>query len=116
VSYRDQSTARRFDKGASRDARSRDAFRGRAETGRQDLARGGADTGSFGRGKAQKQRDTGGFERTGTKKRADRSAFGGYERGSRTRDYSSRGRKSMSSSRASGRSGMSRGGGGRGRR
>jgi len=116
VSYRDQSTAQRFDKGASRDARSREAFRGRAETGRQDLARGGADTGSLGRGGAQKRRDAGGFERSGSKKRSGGSAFGGYERGSRTKDYSGRGRKSMSSSRSGGRSGMSRGGGGRGRR
>src|SRR5512136_1703367 len=43
VSYRDQGTAQKFDRGASRDAASRDAFRGRAESGRQDIARGGAD-------------------------------------------------------------------------
>ncbi len=116
VSYRDKSTAQRFDKGASRDARSREAFRGRAKTGRQDLARGGANTGSLGRGGAQKRRGSGGSERAGIKKRADKSAFGGYKKGSRTKNYSSRGRKSMSSSRARGKSGMSRRGGGRGRR
>jgi hypothetical protein len=43
VSYRDQGTAQKFDRAASRDAASRDAFRGRAEAGRQDIARGGAD-------------------------------------------------------------------------
>ena len=134
VSYRDQSTAGKFDRGASRDAQSREAFRGRAEAGRQDLARGGADksrdrsagsrqdlkgradTGSRGRDGTQKRKDTGGFERKGTKQHANKSAFGGYEKGSRTKASSSRGRKSMSSSRAGGRSGMSRGGGGRGRR
>ena len=42
VSYRDQGTAQKFDRGASRDAKSREAFRGRAESGRQDIARGGA--------------------------------------------------------------------------
>ena len=132
VSYRDQSTAKKFDKGASRDAKSREAFRGRAETGRQELARGGSgksrdrsagssqdlksrgDKGSLGQGGTQKQRDTGGFERSGSRQRADKSAFGGYEKGSRTKDSSSRGRKSISSSRSSGKSGMSHGGGGRG--
>ena len=106
VSYRDQSTAKKFDRGASRDAKSREAFRGRANAGRQDLARGGT----------QKGRDTGGFERTGTKQRTDKSAFGGYEKRSRTKHSSSRRRKSMSSSRAGGRSRMGRGGGARGRR
>ena len=130
VSYRDQSTAKKFDRGASGQAQSREAFRGRAEAGRQDLARGGADqfrdrsaggrkdfqsrsdTGSLDRGKAQQRKSTGGFERTETRQRADKSAFGGYERGSKTRESSHRGRESMSSSRARGGSGMSRRGSG----
>jgi len=130
VSYRDQSTAKKFDRGASGKAQSRKAFRGRAEAGRQDLARGGADkfrdrsaggrkdfqsrsdTRSFDRGKAQQRKSTGGFERTETRQRADKSAFGGYERGSQTRKSSHRGRESMSSSRTRGGSGMSRGGSG----
>jgi uncharacterized membrane protein YgcG len=130
VSYRDQSTAKKFDRGASGQAQSREAFRGRAEAGRQDLARGGADqfrdrsaggrkdfqsrsdTGSLDRGKAQQRKNTGGFERTETRQRADKSAFGGYERGSKTRESSHRGRESMSSSRTRGGSGMSRGGSG----
>jgi hypothetical protein len=128
VSYRDPSTAQKFDRGASREAQSREAFRGRAEAGRQDLAKGGADqfrdhsaggrkdlqnrsdTGSLGRGDAQQRRDTGGIERTETRQQADKSAFGGYERGSQTRESSHRGRESMSSSRTRGGSGMSRGG------
>lgn len=127
VSYRDPSTAQKFDRGASRGAQSREAFRGRAEAGRQDLAKGGADQfrdrsagarqdsqsrldkGSLARGESQQRRDAGGFDRPGTQQRADRSAFGGYERGSQTRDFSSRGRESMSSSRGGG---MNRGGGG----
>jgi len=44
ASYRDQGTARRYGGQSATDAaRSRDAFRGRAEAGRQDIARGGAD-------------------------------------------------------------------------
>ena len=130
VSYRDQSTAQKFDRGASREAQSREAFRGRAEAGRQDLAKGGADqfrdrsagsrkdshsrgdTGSLDRSKAQQRKDTSGFERTGTRQRADKNAFGGYERGSQARKSSHRGRESMSSSRTRGGSGTSRGGGG----
>ncbi len=129
VSYRDKSTAQKFDRGASGQAQSREAFRGRAEAGRQDLARGGADqfrdrsaggrkdfqgrsdTGSLDRSKAQQRKSTGGFERTETRQRADKSAFGGYERGSKTRESSHRGRESMSSSHTRGGSGGSRGGG-----
>lgn len=131
VSYRDQGTAQKFDRGASRDTQSREAFRGRAETGRQDLARGDADqfqdrsgggsrgsqdrpnADSIDRGDAQQRRDSGGIDRGGGEQRTDRSAFGSYDRGSQTRDSSSRGHQSMSSSRSGG-GGMSRGGGGRG--
>lgn len=134
VSYRDQGTAQKFDRGASRDAKSRESFRGRAETGRQDIARGGADefrgrseggrqdstarrdAGSSGRGGAQQRKDSSGIDRAGGKKGADKSAFGGYDRGSKTRDSSNRGHKSMSSSRAGGSRGAGggrRGGGGR---
>jgi len=133
VSYRDKATAQKFDRGAARDAQSRDGFRGRAEAGRQDLARGGADqfrggaggrgrdmqgradTGSLGKSPTQQPRQSGGFERSSASQVSDRSAFGGYEKGSRTQSHSSRGRESMSSSRGGG--GSSRGGGrGGGRR
>jgi hypothetical protein len=43
VAYRDQGTAQRFNRGTNAQAAaSREAFRGRAEKGRQELARGGA--------------------------------------------------------------------------
>lgn len=132
VSYRDQGTAQKFDRGASKDVQSREAFRGRAETGRQDLARGDADqfrdrsgggsrgsqdrpeAGSMDRGNAQQRKDSGGIDRAGSTQRTDKSAFGSYDRGSQTRDSSSRGHQSISSSRSGG-GGMSRGGGGGGR-
>jgi hypothetical protein len=119
VSYRDQGTAQRFDRGSSRNAQSRDAFRGRAEAGRQDIAKGGAD--QF-RGRSDSSRQgssgrsqVGSLDHGGSQRSTDRSAFGGYERGSQTMDSSSRGRQSLSSSRAgSAGEGMSRSGGGGG--
>jgi len=129
VSYKDQATAQKFDRGASKNVQSREAFRGRAEAGRQDIARGDADqfrdrsgsgsrgsqnrpdVGSMDRGAAQQRKDSGGIDRAGGGQRTDKSAFGSYDRGSQTRDSSNRGRQSMSSSRAGG--GGGRGGGGR---
>ncbi len=135
VSYRDQATAQKFDRGASRDAHSREAFRGHAEAGRQDIAQGGADQfrgrsevsrrdssafkdmGTRDRGGDQQRRDASGFDRGATQRSPNRSAFGGYERGRETRDFSSRGHQSLSSSWAGDRSGgMSRMGGGHGGR
>jgi hypothetical protein len=131
VSYKDQATAQKFDRGASKNVQSREAFRGRAEAGRQDIARGDADqfrdrsgsgsrgsqnrpdVGSMDRGAAQQRKDSGGIDRAGGGQRTDKSAFGSYDRGSQTRDSSNRGRQSMSSSRAGG--GGGRGGGRRGR-
>ncbi len=44
VSYRDQATAQRYNRASTNQAvKSREAFRGRAEAGRQDIARGDAD-------------------------------------------------------------------------
>ncbi len=109
ASYRDQGTAQKFGRGSSSEAvRSRDAFRGRAEQGRQDLSRG-----SGGRGGQASVSQRGGRE----------SAFGGGQRGSDVRQQSSRGRSSRESmsSRGGGSSrsqgfsgGGSRGGGSRG--
>ena len=131
VSYGDQATAQKFDRGASKDAQSREAFRGRAETGRQDLARGDADqfrgrsegrqdssarkdAGSLDRSGTQQRGDASGLDRGATQKSSDRSAFGGYERGSQTRESSSRGHQSLSSSSSGSRGGgMSRPSGGR---
>jgi len=127
VSYRDQATAQKFNRVSTNEAiQSRDDFRGRAETGRQDIARGGAE-------QVRGRQDAG--QRTGVEGRAETrpaggrdasgprgSAFSGMDQGgSATRDYSNRGsssRQSMSSGSrgGSGFSGAaSRGGGGGGR-
>jgi hypothetical protein len=118
VSYRDKDTAQKFNKAASRDVQSREAFRGRAEAGRQDIARGGADQfrdrsatgrqdsqvrrdkGSPDRGGAQQRKEPSRMDRSAAQQRSDRGAFGGYDRGSKTKDFSSRGHQSVSSSRA----------------
>ena len=135
VSYRDQDTAQKFDRGASRDAKSRESFRGRAEAGRQDIARGGADdfkgrtgggrqdtaarrdTGSRGGSGAQQRKSSTGLDRSGGRQGTGSSAFGGYDKGSKTRNSSNRGHQSMSSSRSGGSRGSSssRGAGGGGR-
>jgi hypothetical protein len=114
VSYRDPATGQRYNRASTNEAvTSRENFRGRAEAGRQDMARGGAD--------ALKGRQDAG-QRSGVEGRADtRPAAGGRDvsgerssafsdmgrDGSATRDFSNRGgssRQSMSSG--------SRGGGG----
>ena len=120
VSYRDERTAEKFGRGEARDAQSREAFRGRAEAGRQDLALGGAqefrdrsaggrqdsaarrEAGSFDGMGSQQRRESGGTDRAGAQRRSEGTAFGGYDRGSQTRDFSSRGHRSMSSARARG--------------
>jgi hypothetical protein len=76
VAYRDQGTAQRFNRGTNAQAvASREAFRGRAESGRQELAHGRADR--IGQGGAQ--------DRAGAGSRAggvgDRSVLSGRESG-----------------------------------
>ena len=127
VSYRDQATGQKFNRASTNEAvQSRENSRGRAEAGRQDMARGGAD--QF-RG-SQDASQRGGLEgKTGTREAGGRdlsgqkgSALSGMDRsGSATRDASNRGsssRQSMSSG-GGGGGGMSgaasRGGGGGGR-
>ncbi len=115
ASYRDQGTANKFGKGAStRDVQSRDAYRGRDQGGRQDIASGGR--GQVSDRSAGGRQDTGSFDRGGAGTGRDSGAFGGADRGSQTRDFSSRGNSSLSSSRGGGGGGssMSRGGGGGG--
>jgi hypothetical protein len=106
AAYRDNATAQKFNRGASSEAvKSREAFRGRAEQGRQDIGRGGAD--QFKGRQDAGQRGGSGADRGG-------GAFSGMDRGSGARDFSSRGsssRQSMSGG-GSGFSGGSRGGGG----
>jgi hypothetical protein len=109
ASYRDQGTAQKFNRGTSSDAaKSREAFRGRSEQGRQDLARGGGDRGSFDRG-----------DRTGQPSASDRggrdSAFGGSQRGSEAKQQSDRGRSSRESASSRGGSGSRGAGSGAGR-
>jgi hypothetical protein len=54
VQYRDQGTQQRYNKAGNPQAtQSREAFRGRAEQGRQDLSRGGAGSGAQGGARAQ---------------------------------------------------------------
>lgn len=125
VSYRDEKTAEKFNRGAGGEAaKSREAFRGRAETGRQDLSRGGTDQfkgrqeagqrgnaaqpkqNVSGRNAAQaKQSVSGGTANKG-------GAFSGMDRGSSARDFSSRGQSSRESmSRGIGSSGVGGGAG-----
>jgi len=101
AAYRDNKTAQKFNRGASSDAvRSREAFRGRAEQGRQEISRGGAD-------QFKGRQDAG--QRGGSDGRG--GAFSGMDRGnSATRDFSSRGQSSRQSisSGSAGSSGGSR--------
>ncbi|MGE5301354.1 MAG: DUF3300 domain-containing protein, partial [Acidobacteriota bacterium] len=118
VSYRDNTTARQFNRASSMDAiKSRENFRGRAEAGRRDLSRGGADqfkgrqtTGQRG---SQKM-DRGGFSSMQTNRG---SALSGMDRGGKaTRDMRSRGSSSRQSMSRGGGGGSRGGGGGRGGR
>jgi hypothetical protein len=119
TAYRDPGTAQKFNRASTNDAvKSREEFRGRAEQGRQDLARGGAD--QF-KGRADAgQRDLSSANRAATRDVSSRGssgrggAFEGMERGSSAKNNSSRGSASRQSmSRPSG-GGASRGGGARG--
>ncbi|HET6515559.1 MAG TPA: DUF3300 domain-containing protein [Thermodesulfovibrionales bacterium] len=117
VAYRDQGTAQKYNRASTNQAvQSRENYRGRAEAGRQDIARGGADQFKGQRGGQQPRAGTtgaGGRDYSGQKS----NALSGMDRGgSATRDMSNRGsssRQSMSSgSRGGGGGGGSRGGGG----
>jgi hypothetical protein len=119
VAYKDQGTAQKYNRGTgSEAAKSREAYRGKAETGRQDISRGGADqmrSGSSGsRQGVAAPRNTSSMDRGGTQAKANKSAFGSSAGGAQTRSASSRGNQSMSSSRGGG--GGARGGGGGRRR
>ncbi len=125
VAYRDQGTAQKFNRASTNDSiKSREEFRGRAEQGRQDLARGDAD-----RFKGQTRPET---AQRGSFSSADRpspssrdissrpsssnrgGAFEGMDRGSSARNYSNRGSSSRQgmSRPSGGMGGGSRGGGG----
>lgn len=121
VSYRDQGTAQKFNRANTSDSiKSREDFRGRADAGRQDLARGGAgDRGGAGAGGgASKLGGGGGADRGGSGSRG--GAFEGIGGGgSSAKSASQRGSASRSSGGGGGRSGGGgggRSGGGGGRR
>jgi len=104
VQYRDTATQQRFGGGAKPGVDSREAFRGRAEQGRQEIARdGGAE--KFGQPGGIGTRDAGAGNRAG-----GAGAFDGVGNGAQTRDFSSHGATSRSSA------GFSGGGGGGGMR
>ena len=125
VAYRDKATAQKFNRGGSAEtARSREAFRGRADQGRQDLSRGaGGQRGGFEGGARAGTREAGRQNLSGGRGGDRGGAFGGVDRGSSARDFSNRGqssRRSMSGGGGGGSrggsGGGSRGGGGGGRR
>jgi hypothetical protein len=142
VSYRDQGTAQKFNRASTNDAiKSREQFRGRAEQGRQDIARGGVsdragqggvgDRAGGGQGLGGDRGQAGLGDRGGAGDRAGASQLGGsgsrggaFEGvgggGSSARSASQRGSSSRSSFSGGGRSGggggRSGGGGGGGRR
>ena len=118
VEYRDQGSRQKYGGGQRPGVDSRESFRGRAEQGRQDIARAGPadmdrDRASGDRaggrdvGAGDRQRDVGGApDRVGGR---EADAFDGIGRGGQTRDFSSRG----ASSRASAAGHARAGGGGR---
>jgi hypothetical protein len=137
VSYRDQGTAQKYNRASTNEAiKSREQFRGRAEQGRQELARGGAGErggpgGQGGRGGAGQGigGDRGGAGSRPGAGTADRGgggsqlggggsrggAFEGVDRGgSAARSASQRGSSSLGSSGGSRSGGFSGGGGSRG--
>ena len=135
VSYRDRTTAQQFNRASTTDAaRSREAFRGRTEQGRQDLSRGVADRskgqpaqkvtpGVADRSKGQPaQRVTPGVADRSKGQPAQKvtpsGAFSGMDRsGSATRNISNRGSSSRQSMSPGSRGGGGfSGGGGRGGR
>jgi hypothetical protein len=134
VGYRDKSSQDKFGKGQRAGVDSREQFRGRAEQGRQDIAR---DKGQMQRDVAAADRSRGGDRSAGAGDRAgdrgggmgdrgggmaDRGGsrqaggFDGIGSGGQTRDFSSRGASSRASAGASrGGGGGARAGGGGGR-
>jgi hypothetical protein len=109
VPYRDQATAQRYNHASTADAiKSREAYRGRAEQGRQDLARGGVNQLDNRQGAAQQPRmDQRPASRDMNSNISNRGgAFQGMDSGNTARNMGSRGQMS--------RQGMSAGGGMRG--
>jgi uncharacterized membrane protein YgcG len=126
VQYRDQGSQQKYGKDQRKGADSREQFRGRAEAGQRDIAKGGADGfkggdrgGTGGAGDRGGPGDRGGAgDRGGGMQRASggggAGAFDGAGRGGDARAQSSRGASSRASAGSHG--GGRGGGGGRGRR
>jgi hypothetical protein len=141
VQYRDTASQQRYGKGQRQGVESREQFRGRAEQGRQDIARGGADQfkgaspGSRGErpgagGAGERQAAGGGAAgdrsaAAGSGGAGDRGGGGGVQRtssgagayqgagsGAQTRDFSSRGASSQASAVSHGGARAGGGGGG----
>jgi Protein of unknown function (DUF3300) len=116
VGYRDNGTAQKFNRGTNAQAaQSREAFRGRADSGRQELARSGGGLGDRGKadgGQLSKAADRGGglSDRGGS---GSVSKAGGRGRGSLDDHASSRGGGGGDRSRGQGGGLSERGGGGR---
>jgi len=114
VEYRDPGSREKYG-GQRPGVDTREAYRGRAEAGRQDIARGGADQlkRDGGLGDRAGSRDVGPSDRAPGADRAggrQPDAFDGVGRGGQTRDYSNRGASSRASAASHARAG---GGGGR---
>ena len=117
--YRDQASQQKYGGGQRAGVDSREQFRGRAEQGRQDIARGNADSfkrdggagdragGAGDRGAGVGDRSAGAADRGGSRQAG---GFDGIGSGGQTRAQSNRG----ASSRASASGGARAGGGGRG--
>jgi len=117
--YRDQASQQKFGGGQRPGVDSREQFRGRAEEGRQDIARGDADSfkrdggagdragGAGDRGAGVGDRSAGAADRGGSRQAG---GYDGIGSGGQTRAQSNRG----ASSRASASGGARAGGGGRG--
>ena len=121
VPYRDKAVAQQYGRGQAPDAATRDAFRGRAEAGRQSIQRGEvsarSDLGGFAAGAAGARDFTGTGSPTGAASARD---FTGTRsptafdtgRSAQTNNFSNRGHSSVGSARASGNFGGARMGGG----
>jgi hypothetical protein len=117
VAYRDQATGQKYNRASTNDAvKSRDNYRGRTDSGQQEIGRGSTDQGSRRPDPGQRggsdvrasSREAGGRDLSGQKA----SAFSGMDRGGGdARDFSNRGSSSRQSISSGGRGGGGRGGG-----
>jgi len=133
VPYRDKGVSQQYGRGQASDAASRDAFRGRADAGRDSIERGDVPRDAGNRGTSAATRDmasnrggtsaatrdmAGGRDMAGAGNRGGNTSAFDTRNSAQTRDYSNRGASSMNAARTSGNMGgasASRAGGGGGR-